>query len=733
MPISLSVFGGDFIEKQNLHTIDQLQRLAPSLMVIGNNPRNMNINIRGLGTNIGMTSDGLDNGVGVYIDDVYYARTGQAMFDLVDLERIEVLRGPQGTLFGKNTTGGAISVYTRKPDFTPELKIDTSVANYGYYQVRASANAPLIDDRLAARVSAAKTTHDGYVKNAFLDNKKINDYDNFSVRGQVLAKIGDDTTLHLSADYGEQEENGFAPVPVSLVSQYLPDGSVRPNSYLDRVSRFPGYTQPNFDPFKRKAYLNTLAQVKMTEGGGSVRLETPIGSNTLTSITAYRFWDWDPRNDGDTVTLDVMTAAQAVSEQRQFTQEIRLASPGDETIDYVVGVFYLDQRLDSDSITAYGPDAPTFLLGTTADPVVENLRQIALNGYALTSESELDLKSYAAFGQATWNISDALSLTGGLRYTDEKKRGTFDQIVAAGSDISGLGRDDQDFVLALRSSFGGANAYPASTDENEISGSLNLSYKITDDALVYATYARGFKSGGITLTNIGPQVPKVIDPESIDHFEIGLKFSAPSRLWSLNTAVFRTTVNDYQATLFDLDRITTYVSNAGKVRSQGIEVEGTFSPLDGLSTYASVTYLDAEYSSFKNAPCAIEYFPRQSCDLSGEQLSGTPEWAVSTGAEYRHNVGDSSELYVGIDYSYRSEIFTLANNAPSSLVAGYGLVNARLGVLFGDNLELSLWSKNLLDKEYLSSVVAGGFNTGLTSGFPGEPRTIGLSARWSYN
>jgi len=732
VPISLSVFGGDFIEKQNVHTIDQLQRLAPSLMVIGNNPRNTNINIRGLGANIGLSNDGLENGVGVYIDDVYYARNGQAMFDLVDLERIELLRGPQGTLFGKNTTGGAISIYTRKPDFTPELKVDTSLGNYGYRQIRASANGPIIGDRVAARISVANTSHDGHIKNSFLD-RKINDYNNTSVKAQILANITDETTLHLSADYGEQEEDGYAPVAVSLVSQYQADGSLRPNSYLERAGRFPDYQRLSFAPFDRKAELNRLAQVDMTEGGGSVKLETQLGSNTLTSITAYRFWDWAPRNDADGVTLDVLTAAQAVSEQKQFTQETRLASPGGETVDYVVGLFFFDQQLDSDSLTAYGTDAPTFLLGAATDPAVENLRQTALNGYALTSESKLKLKSYAAFGQATWNINDDLSLTSGLRYTDESKRGTFDQIVARGADISGLSGADQAFVQGVRGGFGGANYYPAKTNESEVSGSLNLAYELGEDSLVYATYARGFKSGGITLTNVGPEIPKVIHPESIDHFEVGLKYSAPSGRWSLNTAAFRTTVDDYQASLFDPDRITTYVSNAGEVRSQGIEVEGTFNPLDGLSTYASVTYLDAEYSSFKNAPCAIEYFPQQSCDLSGEPLSGTPEWSVSTGAEYRHNVGENSEFYVGIDYSYRSEIFTLANNAPSSLIAGYGLVNARFGVLFGDSLELSLWSKNLFDKDYLTTVMAAGFNTGLITGFVGEPRTVGLTARWSYH
>ncbi|WP_242129503.1 TonB-dependent receptor [Sphingobium sp. Sx8-8] len=730
VPIAISVFGGAALDRKNIYTLDQLKRQAPSLQIIGTNPRNTNINIRGLGANVGLQNDGLENGVGVYIDDVYYARTGQAVFDLVDLDRIELLRGPQGTLFGKNTTGGAISIYTKAPSsFKPELRADASVGSFGYYQLRDVANLPLVDDQLAVRLAMTQTAHNGWVRNQTLGGRRINDYNSVTVRGQIFARFGEATTLRVIGDYADQHEDGFAAVGVELVNQYRADGTLRPNSYLDRVSRFPGFNVPPFDPSARNVYLNRLASVKMTQAGGSAKLESDLGPVALTSITAYRTWNWSPRNDADGTSLDLLAAAQSSSRQRQFTQEVRLASQGKNSVDYVLGGFYLHQSLDSDNLTAYGSDAPAFLFGISPSAATNALRRIALDGFGVRGLSRLRLKSYAAFGQATWNISPSLNLTGGLRYTKETKDGTFQQSIASAASLAGLTGAEQATVQALRASFGTARSYAASTSESRLSGSLTLGYKPAQDVLLYGTFARGFKSGGLTLTNVAPGTPVVIDPETVTHYEVGVKSGPADGRWTLNVAGFWTIDANYQATQFDPDRITTYVSNVGKVRVRGVEVEGRVKPLARLDLYASGTYLDATYLDFVNAPCPIEQFPAPSCNLSGRPLAGAPKWAFAAGGDYRADIGGGKEAFLGIDYSYQSGAYNLSNDAPSSWIAGYGLVNARAGIRFGERIDLSVWARNLFDKQYLVTRTTAGFNTGLIQGLVGEPRSIGATLR----
>lgn len=722
VPIALSVFGGEELEKQNIFTIEQLQRAAPSLQIIGTNPRNTNINIRGLGANIGLQNDGLENGVGVYLDDVYYARTGQATFDLVDIDRIELLRGPQGTLFGKNTTAGALSIYTRQPSFEPEFRGDASIGSRENYQVRGSVSTPL-NDRVAIRLSAAQTSHGGYLHNTTL-GKDINDYNNFSVKGQVLAKLTDDLTLRLIGDYGRQHEAGYATVNTDIATQRTTPAGVTstiPNGIAVRAARA-GYVLPPIEPYSRTIDTDLEPSIRMKQGGGSGKLDWALPSFTITSITAWRFWDWKPRNDADGTALPVLTAAYIESKQRQFTQEIRLGSAGKNTIDYVVGAFYFHQSLDSDALTSYGSSAPIWLLG--ADTPVN---QVALNGFAVAGKSRLRVDSYAGFGQATWNIDDRLSLTLGGRYTKEKKIGSFVQ-TTSGADLSGLSAADQGAAKGVRGAFGAPNAYDAETSESKFSGQANLAFRFSNAILGYATVSRGFKSGGLTLTNVPANVPKVIAPESIDHYEVGLKTQTADKLLTLNVAGFWTIDKNYQSTIYDPIRTTTYVSNVGRVRSRGVEIEGGLNPIEGLTTYGAFTYLDAKYLSFKASTCPIEILA-PSCDLSNRRLPGAPKWSAAFGGEYSHSAGGNVETYAGLDYSYRSGIFFASNLSKFSTIPGYSLVNARIGARIGTRYDLSIWARNLFDKNYLVSRQPAAFNTGLVSGLVGDPRVIGATVR----
>ena len=730
VPIPLSVFGGVQLDKQNVYSLDQLQRQAPSLQVIATNPRNSNINIRGLGSNIGLSNDGLENGVGVYVDDVYYARTAQALFDVLDLERIEVLRGPQGTLFGKNTTAGAISIYTRPPSFTPSASASLSVGEHGHRQITGAVGGPLITDKLAARLTVGATRHDGFITNVH-DGRKLNAYDNLTIRAQALANLSKDLTVRVSSDYGKQAENGFTASPLGYVTQRSISGAAPtaiPNFFTDRAARL-GYTPLPIDPFARRVDIDAEQSIAMHQWGTSAKVDwkTPLGD--LTAITAYRSWSWAPHNDPDATPLQVYSAANNTSEQRQVTQEVRLASSGDRKVDYVVGGFYYRQTLQSDNIIGYGRDAALFLMPADT-PTNRANYTAALNGFNVVGASGLVVKSYAGFGQLTWHTTDRLSVTSGLRYTEERKNGHFSQIQTGGADLAIQPPAVATAAQAIRNSFGSVRAYTASTKEGKLAGQVNVAYKLADDAQVYATYARGFKSGGLSLTNLAPGIPTTIEPESVTNYEAGLKSQFLDRRVTLNLSVFRTTVANYQATLLDPVRTATYISNVGEVRSQGAEVESRYRPFDGLNLYASASVLNAKYLSFHTSPCNIERLGTPVCDFTGQYMTGAPKFSTGAGGDYEFKVANDARGYVGVDYTYRSAINPVAN---STRIPGYSLVNARLGVrLKADRVDVSVWGRNLLDKDYLVSKGPAAFNSGLLTGLLGEPRIIGATVRVNY-
>lgn len=237
VPIALSVVGAEQLAATGNFSLGQTQQLVPSLQIFSYNPRNTNINIRGLGSNVSLTNDGLENGVGVYVDNVYYGRVGQSQFDLVDLQQIEILRGPQGTLFGKNTTAGAINISTRPPSFEPEFSGEATLGDYGYHQLRGSLSGPLIGDRLAARISIADTHRDGFIDNV-RTGRKASDYDNFSVRGQLLATPSETLSIKLISDFSKQTLNCCVNLLVGSYSEY-DNGAALPNNFEQRVARAP--------------------------------------------------------------------------------------------------------------------------------------------------------------------------------------------------------------------------------------------------------------------------------------------------------------------------------------------------------------------------------------------------------------------------------------------------------------------------------------------------------------
>ena len=732
VPIAINAFGAAQIESTRTFNLRDLQQLTPSLVVTNTNPRNTSINIRGLGNNVAVYNDGLEPAVGVYLDGVYLARPGQTVFDLADLERIEVLRGPQGTLFGKNTSAGAVVVTTRQPTFDWEAGGDASLGNYDFRQLHAYVSGPLTE-QLAARLFVSKTDRDGFTRNRF-DGRYGQDFHDLNLRGQLLYKPSDRLTLRIIGDWGRQDSFTAGSILLGAIRNY-DNGALFPNNYYDRSARL-GYTPVAANPALRTTDTDADPRYRMNQHGVNVTTDWDIGPATLTSVTAYRAWNWYPHNDGDGTSIDAGADFHQSNEQRQVSQELRIASNGARRVDYVAGLYYLYQSIEAEAVNRYGSRAADWFLPPTTNAAVG---AAALSDYNVVSHSRPVTDSYAAFAQTIWHITGAVDLTTGLRYTYETKSGYFDQD-ATGTSLAGLTAAQQVAAQAIRARYGVRNFYTARTEAGRLSGQATLSWRVAAPVLAYATYARGNKFGGLNLANITTTgqfaANPVIRPETIDSYEVGAKTSWADGRIIANVAAFWTDVKDYQTTIVDVERNgVSFFTNAAKVRTRGIEADLRAAPTRWLTVYGSGTYDDARYISYANAPCPIEITGRTLCDLSGQRLPGVSRWAASAGGEVRAplgvNFGHEAEVYAGSDYSYRSATNSTASLSRYSDIPAYALVNLRFGIRADDGrYDIQFWGRNVANSAYYLSLAAN--NTGAVTATLGEPRTYGLTLRTKW-
>ncbi|MFT3975835.1 MAG: TonB-dependent receptor [Sphingomonas bacterium] len=722
VPIAISVIGGQALADTGAYNVNRLTQLQPSLQFYSTNPRNSAANIRGLGAPFGLTNDGIEQGVGIYVDQVYYSRIASATFDFTDTERIEILRGPQGTLYGKNTTAGAINITTRKPSFEPEARFELTGGNYDFLQAKGSVSGPMIGDVVAARLSASFTTRRGMIWNTAQDQWQ-NSQDNLSLRGQVLIQAAPNLDITLYGDYNRQ-------APTCCVQYYARVGPTqRPlNRQYAALAAAAGYEIPSTDAFDRVTDVDTPLRAKQKLGGASAVVNWDIGPATITSVTAWRFWDWNPSNDRDYIGLPITTVSANPSQQDQFSQELRLGSNGKHAVDYTVGLFFFHQKIDTQGLQVQGPAASAWLLNPTSagakDPAT-------LDG--LTARNTIGFRntSAALFGKLTWHVNDRLSISPGLRLNYDKKDGSYVSVVTNGQGSTNL-TADQRGVLAPQS-------YAPKFDNWNVSGDITAAYDFTPDVHGYATYARSYKSGGINLSglpldaNNNPILSTAtVKPETVNHYELGLKTQFLDRRATVNLAGFWTDIDDYQATVnnYQLAVLRGYLANAGKVRTRGIELDSAFRPSAGLNLYVNAAFTDAKYVRFTNAPCAPELSGGTNsapyCDISGQRLPGVSKWAFSYGAEYNWPLGEG-QVYLGYDGSYRSDFSS--NPTPSAYmdIDGYALSNFRLGYRKRDRFNAFVWVRNAFDQNYFELLTTQSGSTGLIGGQPGDPRTVGLT------
>lgn len=738
VPIPISVVTGASAAETGSFNVNRLKELIPSVQLYSSNPRNTGLSIRGLGTTFGLTNDGIDPGVGFYVDGVYYARTAATTLDFIDIEQIEVLRGPQGTLFGKNTTAGAFNITSLKPRFTPGATFEMSYGNYGYIQSKTSVTGPL-SKKLAARLSFSGTQRDGLLYNT-TTQKNVNDINNLGVRGQLLYKPTEKIDITLAADASRQRPDGYAQVFAGVA----PTERDAFRQY-NQIAKDLNYSVPSTNPFDRKIDTDTPWKSNQDFGGVSLNAEIQLGKGTLTSTTAWRYWNWDPSSDRDFTGLQGLKLSQAPSKHQQYSQEIRWAGELSSKLSAVFGVFAFGQNLKSDPVQTEESGKDTWRFQMTKATDVLWKTPGLLDGYGINTTSNLKTISGALFSQLNWQISKKWSVLPGLRLNYDKKEVDFKRETYGGLQTADAA------LLKLKTTVYSNQSFNANVNDTKFSGQLTLAYKPAKNVNSFLTYSTSFKPVGLNLGGIPTNTDgtpnlelAVIKPEKVNHVEFGIKTS-PTATSVLNFTVYNSDIKDYQTQVQspELGVNRGFLANAEKARVTGAELEGSVKLFKFLSLNASVAYTDGKYVTFKNAPLPLEETGHKDAagksvyfkDISGAVLPGISKWASSFGTELTQKgkfLNQEGSYFFAIDGYFRSEFSSNPTPSKYLVVKPYTLANARIGFRASEGVTIFGWSRNLFNKNYFEQLLPGAGNSGQYAGVLGDPRTYGVTLRYAF-
>lgn len=731
IPIPIAVIGASKVEQTGSFNVNRIKELVPSVQLYSSNPRNTTLNIRGLGSTFGLTNDGIDPGVGFYIDGVYHARPAATTLDFVDIERIEVLRGPQGTLFGKNTTAGAFNITSKRPTFNPTAVAELSYGNYGFVQAKASVNGGL-SGKFAGRLSFSGTQRNGIVEN-IESGQDINNLNNIGIKGQLLYGINDNSELLFSSDFSTQRPNGYAQIVAGVVRTQRPD-----YRQFDQIISDLGYQLPARNAFDRKIDHDTPWRSDNDLGGVSLNYEYTIGNGKLVSTTAWRFWDWNPSNDRDFTGLPVLTKSQAPSKHNQFSQEVRYAGNFTQKLSGVIGVYAIQQDLKTSPYHVEESGAAQWRFSQNSDSPLWATPGL-FEGYGIRTKSRLKTASAAVFGQLDWAVTEQLHVLPGLRYNYDKKEVDYKR-----ETYGGLQTTDP-ALSALKKSVYSDQEFQTQISDDNFSGQLTVQYKFSEKANAFATYAQSFKPVGVNLgglpTENGQPIISlaVVQPEKVKHYEVGFK-TTPLANTRLNLTVYRTVIEDYQTQVqtAELGVNRGYLANAEQVSVKGAEIEGNSQLSKYFSINLSLAYIEGKYDSFKNAPVPLEETggPQAFKDVSGGRLPGISKWSGAAGVEFTTDTrffGESGVFFAAVDTYFRSGFSSSPSPSKYLNVEGYGLVNGRIGFRVSRGLSAYVWGRNVLDQNYYEQLLPAAGNAGHYAAVLGDPATYGITFKYAIN
>lgn len=679
VPISMAAMSAETLDKSGITELGQLQTLVPNFQV-SDNVSVRTVYIRGVGG--GGRTVAFDTRTGIYLDGVYIGQPMAADAVLVNLERVEILRGPQGYLYGQNTVSGAVNLVTRAPSNELEGKVIASYGNKDAVKLVGMVNVPLVADKVLLRVGGSYQSRDGFIHNVTL-GKDVDDINNYGGRAQLRLLPTDRLTIDFSLDYSRQlshKVNGEARTDPFTASG-LPDSPADQPFIVDD-------NRPERD-------LNR-------NWGAAMTVAYDLGAATLTAITGYRnaYRNWNV--DLDHSVRD-FAYFRYYDRYETWSQELRV-NGGNDRLHYVAGLFYLNTKGDNDRQVTYASLAP--LLGVPADS-------------SIRTNPSVDNSSYAVFGAIDWEFIPGLTLNTGLRFNHDKKKLTINQQSDLGPPITNIAVVD---------------GFHDQISENSLSPTIGLTWQPAKDTTIYAKYARGVKSGGfnadyLTTTQLAGDLH--LNREKVDSYEAGVKYRTPDHVLTVSGDVFYALYSDYQVSQFRIipnstpPQIELALTNAGKVETYGVELATQIVPMKGLSLDVSGAWLHARYKEFPDGGGL-------GVDYSGNRLEYAPTFTASATADYSRPVSDRLDGFARVTWTHHSSQYSDSSNAATFFQKGYDLVNARLGVRSSteSKWEVALWADNLFDKFYDLGTAPDAFQT--IFGKYGTPRTYGVELSWQF-
>jgi outer membrane receptor protein involved in Fe transport len=802
VPVAVTAVTGTMLVDSGVEDVYMLQEQAPSLVVSrSQQSTTASFAIRGVGTS--SQNSGLESSVGLYVDEVYRPRQSSIINNLVDMQSVEVLRGPQGTLFGKNTPSGAILFRTVTPfgsDGRAATDLDgfleATVGNFGLLNVSAATNIPLIDDVLAMRGTVFIAKRDGYVSEVTRGEDIINDVNRQGGRLQLGWTPNDRLTMRAIVDYSEVNEICCA----NLTRQDSLFSTMRtpPVPGTDQVIRLLGGTTFTLADFERRIMaLNKLPESTNKDRGLSVQFDYDFENSTLTSITAVRRFNTFDDIDVDFTDVPLFDKSNDI-EQQSFSQEFRLDGEFGERTRYVAGLYYFDQDITSDANTTVpsGAIGTQYLLATTpqAKGLVDFVNLIALqtsmlptpdlppagqaiaNGTFARDTMLQDHRSWAAFAQADFDLTDSFVLTAGLRYTDEKKtlQGTFTQnplgpppnLLLIGAEVAKATMNPATYNPYSPESLaalgpirvpGWASYFPELTvfgprpnvtetlSDDQVSGTFKLTWFANDDLMFYGSFGTGYKSGGTNTDRIGRGFSYVFGPETSQSYELGMKGTFFDRSLQFNIAAHKTDVEDLQANSFTGTGFN--LQNAGKAKTHGAEVEMLWRPGQIFDLQLAYTWSVAEFEDFQRGTCwrawpfhtgmpdpGLSPNPlTPTCDRSGGLLPSNPEHNVFAAATFDFPIGGNLNLFIRPEANYYSETMTDGNNDPLKFRDPYTVWNLRAGVeIISLDASIIFWGRNITDEAHYETIFDVPLQDGKLNAYPREARTYGATFRIGF-
>jgi iron complex outermembrane receptor protein len=758
-PVAIQVVSGEAIEQANLADIADLQILVPTLRVTPlERSSNVTFSLRGFGN--GANNTGIEPSVGIFIDGVYRSRAGGAIGDLPRVSQIEVLSGPQSTLFGKNASAGVISVRTLEPSYDFEGKVEAGIGNYNNRLLKGYVTNG-ITDNLAYSLSGGFNTRDGYTES--ISNvegiKDLNDKDRWNLRGQMLYEPTDDVKVRFIADYSEISEIccTLAAViggPTVGISQAIGGGGFGGSVVLDAA-----------DPFAYESALNTSPTNDVEDGGVSVQVDVDFEDFAFTSILAYRSNEVvtgaDEPQDVDYNSSDVLRLSTRTDIQTA-TQEFRLTSTGERTLDWMVGAFFFQEEVEYSDNLSFGVDARNFidlLLGggvpgtfsgvEAAFGLPDGLSYSA--GSQINTDLTQDNDAYSIFGNFDYHIADDLTATLGIAYTNDEKEVSVLQPLNQASfsalpfppaphPLSGLKA-----VQFLPPNLDLPNSVEDnSTSDSKTTYSVRLAYTLNNNVNFFATAATGFKATSWNLSRDSRPFPsdeaalvaagltqpnqsygtRYASPELATVYELGMK--TRFKKGALNVTIFDQTIEGFQSSTF---LGTGFVlSNAGEQTTKGIEFDSVYRPSDAWTLTLAGTFLDPIYDEFVGGSGVGQGV---TVDLSGTQPAGIHEQSITAGIIYNYELDNGMYGYVRTDYIYESEV-RLVSNLPESMTREVSTFNASAGLNFENGVALQLYVRNLNNDEYFLSGFPPPTQAGSFSAYPNQPRTFGINVSYDF-